>query len=59
MALVAANQLSERDVETLWRPRYVAASALSEDERVAQRQVWRNVVERAAATIPELSSISF
>ena len=59
MALVAAEHLSESDVEALWRPRYVAEPSLSDDERAAQRQTWRGVVERAAATIPELSSISF
>lgn len=59
MALVAAEHLSENDVEALWRPLYVAEPSLSDDERGFQRQAWRDVVERAAATIPELSSVSF
>jgi len=59
MALVASGHLSETDVESLWRPRYVAEPSLSDDERAAQRHAWRGVVDRAAATIPELSSIAF
>ncbi|HVB19055.1 MAG TPA: FGGY-family carbohydrate kinase, partial [Acidimicrobiales bacterium] len=59
MALVASDHLSEIDVESLWRPRYVAEPSLSDDERAAQRHAWRGVVDRAAATIPELSAIAF
>ncbi len=59
MALVATDELSEHDVETLWEPRYVAEPLLGDDERTSQREQWGHVVERAAKTIPELSSISF
>lgn len=59
MALVAADELSEDDVEALWAPRYVAEPLLGDDERSRQRDAWQGVVERAAQTIPELSVISF
>ncbi|HUY43479.1 MAG TPA: FGGY-family carbohydrate kinase [Acidimicrobiales bacterium] len=59
MALVATNHLSEHDVEALWHPRYVAEPSWSDDQRATQRATWRGVVERAAATIPELSAIAF
>jgi hypothetical protein len=59
MALVGADALDGDDVASLWRPRYVAEPTLSDDERLTQRAEWRRVVERAAATIPELSAIAF
>ncbi|MDE3007667.1 MAG: glycerol kinase [Acidobacteriota bacterium] len=59
MALVGAGALDGADVEALWRPRYVAEATIGDDERHAQRAQWARVVERAAATIPELSAISF
>jgi glycerol kinase len=59
MALVAAGHLSLDDVEGLWLPSYVATPSLSDDEREVTRAAWRGVVERAQATIPELSTVAF
>jgi glycerol kinase len=59
MALVGADHLSREDVEGLWQPGYVATPLISGDEREETRRLWRRTLERAAKTIPELSSITF
>ena len=59
MALVSAGYLSVDDVEGLWRPREVFSPAITESERMALRAQWRVDIERAAHTIPALSSVQF
>jgi glycerol kinase len=59
MALVSAGQLALSDVEALWSPRFVATPSIDASAREEFRAHWRETVERAAGTIPELSTISF
>lgn len=59
MALVGGGHLTIDDVEALWSPGFVATPSLHETTRESLRSDWREVVERAARTIPELSAVSF
>jgi glycerol kinase len=59
MALVGLGGLSLDDVSALWRPAHVYEPVATTDERESARAVWAHAVERAAAAIPELSSVSF
>lgn len=59
MALVGAGHLSINEVESLWRPRYIAEPRLSVDERASRRAEWANCIARASRMIPEFSEISF
>lgn len=59
MALVAADALTIDDVGRMWAPDRTFEPTLPEDARAAVRASWDDVVGRAAATIPELSSVSF
>ncbi len=59
MALVGAGEITDSDVVALWRPSVVFEPSLSIDERTSQRAGWARAVDRAAGTIPELSSVSF
>jgi glycerol kinase len=59
MALVAAGALSEADVASLWHPTRHFEPTRSLNERASARASWARSVERARATIPELSAVSF
>ena len=59
MALVGEGHLTIDEVEALWSPGFVAAPSLDEAVRESLRSHWRESVERAARTIPELSAVSF
>ena len=59
MALVGEGHLTIDEVEALWSPGFVAAPSLDEAVRESLRSCWRESVERAARTIPELSAVSF
>jgi len=59
MALVAAGALELADVEALWQPEERYSPHIGPEERASQRAQWHDVVERAKATIPDLSAVSF
>jgi glycerol kinase len=59
MALVAAGAIELADVQRSWSPSHVVEPSTSADRRVEARAKWADMVERAAGTIPELSSVSF
>jgi glycerol kinase len=59
MALVAADAMTLEDVASLWNPRERYEPMIDSSQRDAARATWRDVVERAKATIPDLSSVSF
>ena len=59
MALVGADHLSLDDVEHLWTPAEIVDPSISDDQRASLRATWSKDVERAEATIPEFSAISF
>jgi glycerol kinase len=59
MALVGAGHLSVEEVEGLWAPGFVASPELNQATRESSRSRWRESIERAARTIPELSAVSF
>ena len=59
MALVGAGHLSLDDIERLWRPARIYEPMIGEDERLAARQAWFDVVHRVERTIPELSAVEF
>jgi glycerol kinase len=59
MALVSVGALTVSDVEHMWQPDVCFEPSTSDDERLASRETWANVVHRAEATLPDLSSVSF
>jgi glycerol kinase len=59
MALVSAGHLALGDVESLWSPGFVATPSIDDSAREESRAHWLETVDRAAATIPELSAVSF
>lgn len=59
MALVGADLIDLDDVAATWEARERFTPHLDDDARDRARAQWRDVVSRAARTIPELSEVRF
>jgi glycerol kinase len=59
MALVSAGHLSLDAVEGLWSGAETFTPSLANEERLALRSEWAQMIHRVEKTIPELSDVSF